>query len=217
MNKKIEFHSVDIGVEINHPKPSSRFIPDWFKKLPGVAEKLDTVKKCMPFLDAMTSGYTIVLAADVYFDADGVQQISKHASVTNHAASQVGEIPLPKEYSKQPYKWTNFFVVKTPKGYSTMFTHPVNRIDLPFYTLTGVVETDSFGLAVNFPFFIKKDFVGVIPAGTPIAQAVPFKRTNWKHTVNDTVQLKTPVYSFTMHNPPFGYYKKHFWSRKTYQ
>lgn len=217
MTKKIEFHSVDINLEINHPQPSSKFIPQWFRKIPGVAGGLDTVKKCMPFLDSMTAGYTIVLAADVYFDGDGAQQISKHASVTNHVSSQIGEMPLPKEYSKKPYKWTNFFVIKTPKGYSTMFTHPVNRIDLPFYTLTGVVETDSFGLAVNFPFFVKKDFVGIIPAGTPIAQAIPFKRTNWKHTVNDTTQIKLPAYSFTMHNPPFGYYKKHFWSKKTYQ
>jgi hypothetical protein len=217
MTKKIDFYSVDINLELNHPQPASKLLPEWFRKLPGVAEGIDTIKKCMPFLDSMTSGYMLVLAADVYFDGAGVQQIAKQEMVSTHAKSQLGDMQIPREYSKQPYKWNNFFLVKTPKGHSTLFTHPMNRIDLPFYTLSGIVETDSFGLPTNFPFFIKKDFVGVIPAGTPIAQALPFKRSDWKHQVEDKKQTKLPVYRFTMHNPPFGFYKKHFWSRKKYQ
>jgi hypothetical protein len=217
MTKKINFYSIDVNLEINHPQPSSRFLPQWFKKIPGVTEGMDTIKKCMPFLDSMTTGYMLTLAADVYFDGVGVQQISKVNVVMTHAQSQIGEMEIPKEYSKQPYKWNNFFLLKTPKGYSTLFTHPMNRIDLPFYTLSGIVETDKFGLAVNFPFFVKKDFVGIIPAGTPIAQALPFKRTDWKHKVEDQKPTILPGYRFTMHNPPFGFYKKNFWTRKKYE
>jgi hypothetical protein len=217
MSKKINFNSIDVNLEINHPQPASKLLPEWFKKIPGVVGGVDTIKKCMPFLDSMTTGYMLTLAADVYFDGVGVQQISKANVVMTHGKDQIGEMEVPKEYSKQPFKWNNFFLLKTPKGYSTLFTHPMNRIDLPFYTLSGIVETDKFGLAVNFPFFIKKDFVGIIPAGTPIAQALPFKRTNWKHEVEDQKPTHLPGYRFTMHNPPFGFYKKNFWTRKKYE
>ena len=66
------------------PKPyaSRKFIPDWFKAMPmrvGNEEKLNssTIKRCVPFLEAMTVGYIIPLAADIEFktneDASGVE------------------------------------------------------------------------------------------------------------------------------------------------
>ena len=217
MMKKIKFQSTDVNLAINHPLPASKYIPSWFKKLPGVKQGIDTIKKCMPFLDTATAGYMIVLSADVYFDENGVQQIAKNQTVLSHGQVQIDGMVLPKDYSIQPYKWMNYFLTKTPRGYSTLFTHPMNRLDMPFYTLSGIVETDKFGLPVNFPFFIRSDFKGIIPAGTPIVQLFPFKRDDWKSEVDDTKEVKLPSYRFTMHNPPFGFYKKHFWSRKTYR
>lgn len=216
MSKKIKFNSIEVGLAINHPQPATKHVADWFKKIPGVNQGIETVKKCMPFLDVSTMGYMITLAADVYFDGNGMQQISKGPTVLAHHASQIEGMPLTPEYAPTPYKWINHFVTKTPKGYSTLFVHPMNRMDLPFLTLSGAVETDKFELPVNFPFFVRRDFVGIIPAGTPIAQAVPFKRDDWKSEVNDTKETKLPTYRHTMHNPPFGFYKKHFWSRKKY-
>jgi hypothetical protein len=215
--KKVKFKSVDVGLQINHPQPASKLIPQWFKTMPGVSAGFETIKKCIPFLDAMTSGYMIVLSADVYYDKNGFQQISKNTIITKHGDSQIEGFKIPIDYDKKPYKWMNSFIMKTPRGYSTMFVHPINRIELPFYTLSGVVDTDKFELQVNFPFFMKKDFSGIIPAGTPIAQAIPFKRTDWKADVEDQKPVKLPAYRFTMHNPPFGFYKKNFWTRKKYQ
>ena len=82
--------------------------------------------------------------------------------------------------------------------------------------MSGVVDTDAFPLEVNLPFFIRKDFVGIIPAGTPIAQAIPFKRQDWEMSLDTTSEYKEPAFAYTMHNPPFGYYKRKFWSRKKY-
>jgi hypothetical protein len=216
MTKKIKFSSIEVGIGINHPTPASKNLPQWFKKMAGVIDGIQTIKKCMPVFDSLTSGYIVVLAADVYFDGNEIQQISTNHMVMAHHQSQIEGMPVPPEYKSKPYKWINYFTIKTPRGYSTLFTHPINRMDLPFYTLSGVVETDKFGLTVNFPFFIKKNFKGIIPAGTPIAQLIPFKRDDWKSEVNDTKPVKLPAYRFTMHNPPLGYYKKHFWSRKKY-
>jgi hypothetical protein len=215
--KKIKFQSVDVATHFPHPQPASKFVPEWFRKLPGVIAGVETIKKCVPFLDTLTSGYMIVLASDVYVDENGFQQISKTEQISLHGKDQIQTLDVPEEYSDIPYKWINFFVTKTPKGYSTMFVHPLNRIDLPFYSLTGIVETDRFTLPVNFPFFVKKNFKGIIPAGTPIIQAIPIKRDNWKSEVEDTKAFKFPWYTNLMHNPPFGFYKKNFWQRKSYK
>lgn len=216
MSKKVKFNSIDINVGFMHPKPAIKDLPEWYKDLPSVNNGQETVKKCMPFMDAMGTGYFLYLSADVYVDRNGFQQISDPEVVTTHNPNQIETFEVPAEYLGTPYKWMNFFTMKTPRGYSTLFTHPMNRIDLPFYSLSGVVETDKFELAVNFPFLLKKDFTGIINAGTPIIQALPFKRTDWESEVEDEEQIKLPTYRHTMHNPPFGFYKKHFWERKKY-
>jgi hypothetical protein len=69
---------------------------------------------------------------------------------------------------------------------------------------------------VNFPFFIRKDFEGIIPAGTPIAQAIPFKRTDWEMSVDDASGIDVPADYHNHANPPFNYYKRKFWHRKKY-
>lgn len=215
--KQINFYSENVRVEILHPKPASKFLPEWIRKIPGVIDGVETIKKCMPFFDAMTSGYILTLAADVKFDGVEFEEVSKIEMVSKHQQSQISGFEVPDEYRKQPFKWNNLFVMKTPKGYSTLFTHPLNRIDLPFYSISGVVDTDTFPVGVNFPFFVKKDFRGIIPAGTPIAQALPFKRTSWKHKVHDSKPYEVPLNFFSHANPPFNFYKKNYWVKKTYQ
>jgi hypothetical protein len=214
--KKIKFRSRDIGLQISQPRPSYKTMPDWYREIDGVKSGHETIKKCVPFLDAMMAGYSIVTTADVYYDSDEFQQVGKLEMVSKHFSEQIEGIPISSDYESTPYKWMNFFLINTPKGYSTLFTHPLNRLDLPFYTLSGIVDTDKFPVEINFPFFMKKDFSGIIPAGTVIAQAIPFKRENWETDYDENDQMKIPAEAYTMHNPPFGYYKKHFWSRKKY-
>jgi hypothetical protein len=164
----------------------------------------------------MTAGYTLTLSADVMFNKGDFQDISLTGVVQSHTDSQTGDLIIPGEYYPKIYKWANSFILETPKGYSTLFLHPVNRVDLPFYSFSGLVDTDKFPVEVNFPFLIKKDFVGIIPAGTPIAQAIPVKRDDWVSSVEDSKMYERPAFTYTMHNPPFNFYKKNFWTRKKY-
>jgi nicotinamidase-related amidase len=62
-----------------------------------------------------------------------------------------------------------------------LFTHPVNRSDLPFTTFTGLVDCDAFhDIPINFPaHWHDPDFDGVLPKGTPVAQCLPVKRAAW--------------------------------------
>lgn len=216
MKKKINFKSVHPDLDVPHPVPAYKSIPEWYRTTKPFVNGGETLKKCVPLLDSMTAGYSLTLAADVFFNKGAVQDISVNQVVQSHVDGQMGDLRIPSEYYKTVYKWINSFVLKTPKGYSTLFVHPINRIDLPFYSFSGLVDTDKFPLEVNFPFLIKKDFVGIIPAGTPIAQAIPVKREDWSSSVEDSSSYERPAFTHTMHNPPFNYYKKHFWTRKKY-
>lgn len=69
-----------------------------------------------------------------------------------------------------------------PPNYSMLSTHPFNRPDLPFTTLTGLADCDRFSETfINFPaHWHDADFTGVLPKGTPVAQCVPIRRDVWQ-------------------------------------
>jgi len=57
----------------------------------------------------------------------------------------------------------NPFGVKTPKGYSCLFVDPMHGDAKPFKCLPAIVDTDEFTTPLNFPFFLDKNFSGIIP------------------------------------------------------
>lgn len=88
----------DEGV-IPPPVRAKTTLPDWFRKLPAIdANHVSptssgiTVKRCMPFLDAMAAGWVIGLAATVRMEiSDGGQRVDcgwdfDRAMVSNHAS-----------------------------------------------------------------------------------------------------------------------------------
>ena len=60
-------------------------------------------------------------------------------------------------------------------------THPINRDDLPFRTLTGLVDADRYcDVFVHFPArWQDPQFKGTLAKGTPVAQCLPVKREIW--------------------------------------
>jgi hypothetical protein len=218
-NKKIFFHSDQVEFDIARPEPASRSMPEWYRKMLGVSKsRINTVKKCVPVLDALTAGYMIPLPADISRDSN-TKTFKTQANVkliSMHSLEQTEGVPLAEGFDPQPYKWENHWYIKTPKGYSTLFIHPLNRQDLPFYSFSAIVDTDQHPLQVNFPFVIKEDFNGVIPAGTPMIQAIPFKRDDWVSEISD--DKKSYYYPLNGENeiPPFAWYKRKFWKRKLY-
>lgn len=219
-NNKITFHSRYADLDIFKPVPSTKNVPSWYRSMPGVKGGVQTIKKCVPFLDSLAMGYQIPLTADVFWDKDlkEFSTKSKIQLVTHHVDSQSEDVELPKEFDPQPHKWDNYWHIKTPKGYSTLFIHPLNRMDLPFYSFSGVVDTDSHPLIINFPFVLRKDFNGVIPAGTPMIQAIPFKRDKWHNKILDEFKsYRGDHMYYEVMKPPFGWYKKNHWKRKEYR
>ena len=99
-----------------------------------------------------------------------------------------------------------------------LFTQPMHRPS-PFTILDGVVDTDQYDSPVNFPFVLNDwKFEGLIPAGTPMAQVIPFKRESWKMSIGDMEQRqnqeKTTV---NLRTRLFDSYKNQFRQPKEYR
>jgi hypothetical protein len=175
-------------------------LPGWFKALPQKAisttdqTEIMTVKKCPPFIDAMVYGFLMPLAADLKvengefsWDRDvpaGTVSNFSHSPIDFHDGAQVAGTPFFDD-DRFIVKFNNFWTIETPPGYSLLFTHPLNRIDLPFTTITGMVDTDKFSNnLINFPArWHDVNFNGVLPKGTPVAQCIPVKREGWRAAV----------------------------------
>jgi hypothetical protein len=178
------------------PVPALFGLPDWFKTMPGSsfcsslgAEQM-TLKKCPPLIDAMTYGFLFPLVTDLRVEAG---TFSWDADFPSRAIASYSRSPIdfhdPAQVEGTPFfeqdrfmlKFTSFWTIESPPGYSLLITHPINRQDLPFTTLTGLVDTDLYkDNFINFPArWSDISFTGVLPKGTPVAQCIPVKREIW--------------------------------------
>lgn len=238
MTKNIYFCAESQNVDILnlYPKPAKNYIPEWFKKMPNKFNSSDgnigiSAKLCMPFLDSFVSGYTYELPCDIKIKYDGRDMITGQDSISYFWAgnllkpisSRSEEFGAPNLFPKfdgyyhTELHWNSLWEPKTPKGYSTMYHHPSNRFDLPFHTMTGIIDTDNYSVPGPVPFLLKEGFEGIIPAGTPIIQISLIKRENWisSKIEYDENRIKKERYSvkkfFT------GGYKKQHWNKKTFE
>ena len=169
------------------PVPARSYLPDWFRRLPAVdeavASKSDTgltIKRCMPFLDAMSTGWILPLAATVRLDirdegawVEAGWDFDK-TMVSNHGLHQVRGNPCGK---RPPRKFHNYWTIVTPPGWSCLFIDPLNRPNGVFEVLSGVVDTDTYRSLIHFPFFATgPDGLHVIEKGSPLVQIIPFRR-----------------------------------------
>ncbi len=176
------------------PIPARRGLPEWLRNMPAKARveefeaEVQTVKRCPPFLDAMSAGFLMPLPCDLTY-ADGCFEwdwselpadLPRHTSrspLSFHVNAQVRDTPL---YQADTFaiKFMNLWTIETEPGVSLLFTHPINRPDLPFRALTGLVDTDRYvDNYVHFPtVWTELDFAGVLAKGTPVVQCVPVRR-----------------------------------------
>ena len=176
------------------PVPARRGLPEWLRRMPMSARaeefeaEVKTVKRCPPFLDAMSAGFLVPLPCDLAY-ADGCFEwdwralpadLPRHTSrspLAFHINAQVRDTPLYEE-DTLAIKFMNLWTIETEPGVSLLIGHPINRPDLPFRALTGLVDTDRYvDNYVHFPaLWTARDFAGVLPKGTPVVQCVPVKR-----------------------------------------
>ena len=181
-----------LEAHLPRPAPARGQLPDWLRNMPAKAHsdihdrEIRTVKQCPPFVDAMAYGVMIPLPCDVRVDRGAftwnweipqpATEGHPRAPLSFHVAAQLAGSPLGNA-GQAAIKFNSFWTIEIEAGWSLLSTHPVNRTDLPFRTVTGLVDADRFfDGGINFPaVWTEPDFVGVLPRGTPVAQcfAVP--------------------------------------------
>jgi hypothetical protein len=209
--------------------PSKNHVPDWYKKIPTTDSNpkrlpfLKTAKSCVPFLDSFLTGYIATTPADISVELDSVTGIPMFtwsdptiSIVRERSPEAIPTLPIPGGFHSNHFIWRINMCVQTPKGYSLLVGHPLNRIDLPFFTLSGVVDADGVLTDGNLPFLLRKGFEGLIPAGTPFAQLIPIKREEWKLQKDEgLVQVSSD--NGKLSTSRTGYYKAKFWQKKKYE
>ena len=224
----LNFNSV--GDYMPDIKPAKSHIPEWYKNIKGnnknnlkfqndQSPPTINLKSCMPFFDSFNIGYIIELAQDLYVETKDnepyVHWMSKPDPV---GFREVGEniIPIPDGYSQNHFTWKNPHILNAKKGYSAIVTHPFNRHDLPFISLTGIIDIDTLVGNGNIPFFIQQGFEGLIPRGTPILQVIPFKRESWKINKDDSLIEKNYKENVNKGRSMIGWYKTNRWQKKEF-
>jgi hypothetical protein len=177
------------------PVPARATLPGWLRAMPPEVEAaalgagVRTLKHCPPFLDAMGAGFLVLLPCAVEVGDDGFAwdwQLPRVASLEGypraplsfHLPEQATGAPFAPEGGELILKFMNFWTIATEPGWALLVGHPLNRPELPFQTLAGLVDTDSYGHGlVHFPALWRDAaFRGVLAKGTPVAQCLPVRR-----------------------------------------
>jgi hypothetical protein len=227
----IEFHALqDVAPSpFPEPIPAAKSLPEWLKSMPSsmprssqapdLPPEQPTIKKCPPLVDAMTDGYLIPLVADVIFSMESgrLRFKSDLPIVQTHAIDQLKGSPF--DAGMVVVKFLNPWLVRTPPGYSCLFTQPLNRFDLPFQLISGVVETDTFYREVNFPALcmLRPGQQFLARKGTPLAQVLPFRRESWTSRCEATDMDRRNEVMVEVTRAGMGHYKTHNWVRKSYE
>lgn len=223
---------------ISRPEPIIKTIPSWFREADRFAKKPDgeywigpdggkvpTWKACPAIFDIMGTGYTLKTPCDIEFYLGDFKSISVKVSEKKYEDFVTKRDPMPQfqhpeGYYRTHFAWMPDWAVETPEGYSVLYTQPFNRFELPFLTTSGIIDNDKVNLMGSMPFFIREGFSGVLPAGTPIAQMIPFKREDWQSEI--VIEKPSALYKKNIENskkyrvPDGGVYKNLVWSKRTY-
>jgi hypothetical protein len=180
--------------QLPRPMPARAALPDWLRTMPARAYsdvhglEIRTVKQCPPFIDAMSHGFVIPLPCDVRVERGVLSwdwnlpplSLDGHhrSPISFHVPAQASGTPL-HDPDRAFIKFNSFWTIELEAGWSLFATHPVNRLDLPFRLLSGLVDSDRFtDLGILFPaLWTDPAFSGVLARGTPVAQCFPVPRT----------------------------------------
>jgi len=226
------------------PYPAKEYLPKWYKEMPSynVPQGFDkrflsvvggasstTAKMCTPMYDTFTTGYIIPLQTDIEVRIiNGLPSISWRTSTAPaeiHGGSGQNNplfgntgLTVPDGYHPTVFKWINGWDFNTPKGYSCLVTDPYANENSPFKAISAVIDTDKLKFSILPPFWVKKDFEGIVEKGTPMVQVIPFKRESWKArytslSENEYIAIEDANFNSNIRN----HYKRFVWTKKDFK
>jgi hypothetical protein len=221
------------------PKPTSKSLPEWyiladrFYKGPDGKSYVDpdggkvpTWKACPAMYDILTTGYVYRTPCDIEFFMDNNNRISAKVLDPKYFdfiqdREKMPQFDGPRGYYEKHFAWFPDWAVEVPEGYSVLYSQPYDRYDLPFLTTSGIIDNDKVNLPGTMPFFVAKDWTGVLPAGTPYMQMMPFKREDWtSEYVKESglsIIKKNIVNSEKYRVPDGGVYLRDVWEKRKYE
>lgn len=223
------------------PEPIKKTIPAWWSKatkywlnndgdyisaqysFQDPEERSLGFKSCPALLDIFNAGYTLKTPTDIMFVQHNKEPfviIDKKFKEFCEERPAMPQFVNPHGYSTKHFHWWPNWGIELPKGYSALVTSPLNRFDLPFLTVAGIIDSDKYTLPGLMPFFLKEGFSGLVPKGTPFAQIIPIKREDWQSEYN----YYTDQEMYDRHSdnvaqyrvPNGGAYKAKTWEKKNY-
>tara|TARA_B100001059_G_C17838207_1_gene589754 strand:+ start:2375 stop:3085 length:711 start_codon:yes stop_codon:yes gene_type:complete len=224
----VEFFADPLFQEVfPKPQPANKYLPKYFKELaPQLTAdpESSTVKRCVPFLDAATIGYIIPMWTDVFVTArDGEINVKfpnsfpMPDSLGKHGPDQIRGHPYKNhKYGNMPLKWINPWGIKTPKGYSCLFTSPLNHLERRLKILDGIVDTDTYYNHIHFPFLWIEEKEGefLIEKGTPLIHVIPFKREKFTSTFTEVNMEKYKEVRGKIGTLMRNKYRTFFWHKR---
>jgi len=223
----------------SQPVPISKSMPKWYKEADRFVKdengeyvigkddgKVLTWKACPAILDILTTGYTFVTPCDIEFFINDDEKID--VKIENilykdfvNKRPPMEQFHHPERYYKDHFAWLPQWGIQVPDGYSVLYVSPINRYDLPIMTTSGIIDNDKVNFPGSIPFFLQEGWTGVLPAGTPYAQIIPFLRENWKSeiTITPTSQLiKNKIENSKKYRVPNGgVYQKEIRTKRIYE
>jgi hypothetical protein len=189
----------DLHGIIPEPYPSSRNIPVWYKNMPMHRENQDTgskaenytVKGCKPFMQGLTAGWILPLPADIhilhdenglFLDSSGFDEGEYLAPMTQNPG--IGGVSEGVYKNGTVIKINTPWYISIPDGYSILEIPPLNRqnnIFNKYFSSFGGIWDADIHIGQFSPFTLMTAEPGtdvVIPAGTPIQQIIPIKRSS---------------------------------------
>ena len=223
-------------------RPSSiiKYMPEWFRSADRFAKnpftgdfwigpdkgKIPTWKACPALFDIFGTGYALLTPCDLEFYVNSKNKIDvkieeKRYSQFCVSRPEMPQFEHPSGFYREHFAWFPEWAVKAPEGYSVLYSSPFNRYDLPFMTVSGIIDNDKVNLPGSMPFFLREGWTGVIPKGTPYAQLIPFKREDWESEIiiedQHTIFKKNYENSKKYRIPNGGVYKNDVWTKRTYE
>jgi hypothetical protein len=210
---------------IEEPYPATKNMPDWYKSASSELSEEhlggNNVASCVPFFDSLTTGWIIPVPVDIevsidketnhmnfdwesdieFVDAHSRETLTKHFPDDHKLALQI--------YHK--WAWA------VPDGYSVLMTEPFNRMETRWKAMTGMVDADEYMGPVNGSLIWQDfEYEGIIKAGTPLFQVIPFKRDSLitegrvrERTDEEELEVTRTTNKVLNKN---HYYKNHAWS-----
>jgi hypothetical protein len=175
-------------------------IPKWYKNTDvyledelGVNPNAMSVRGCMPFFEALTTGWILRSPSDIVMRASedtlslDYNEIGSCSVISEQQREQYGENNKLTQGGGYPIELQTPWLIDAPKGYSVWVLPPLNRWEYQiydhFYPFSGIYDVDTHFRQVGIVGMLDTESIDVVrmKAGTPIAQLVFFDRNGIAH------------------------------------